>query len=121
MSSPLAELRHRVATLVAQSQGLSPETVEALERQTRVPEAGRGDLALPCFAFAKQLKQSPTDVARQVADALSATGRFAKVEAVNQYVNVTFKTDELAALVIQRARTPEYGTSDKGQGKTVVI
>jgi arginyl-tRNA synthetase len=121
MASPLADLRHRVATAVALSQGLSPETVESLERQMRVPDPGHGDIALPCFAFAKQLKQSPDVVARQVADALSKDGRWAKVEAVKAYVNVTFKTDELARTVVPLARTAGFGTSDKGRGKTVVI
>lgn len=121
MSSPLAQLRHAVATAVAQSQGLAEDQVEALERQMRVPEPGRGDIALPCFAFAKLLKQSPTDVARQVADALSKLGRWARVEAVGPYVNVTWPAAVLAKAVLPAAREPGYGTSRAGQGKTVVI
>ncbi|MCK6549594.1 arginine--tRNA ligase [Myxococcota bacterium] len=121
MPSPLARFRHALAAAVVRTQGLAPEQVEQLERQIRVPEPGRGDLALPCFSFAKLVKQNPPEVARQVADALSREGLWAKVEAVGPYVNVTFDTHELATTVVPLARSATYGTSDAGHGKTVVI
>ena len=37
----------------------------------RSKEANQGDLALPCFPFAKQLGCSPDDAAKQIADALN--------------------------------------------------
>src|SRR5437016_5591014 len=121
MPSPLAHFRHELAAQVVANLGLSPDFADTLEQQMRVPDAGRGDIALPCFAFAKQLKQNPADVARQVADALSKDDRWEKVEAVNQYVNVTYRLADLAKRTIPAARTQGYGTSDRGQGKTVVI
>lgn len=121
MASPLARFRSALASAVGQDFGLGNDQIEALERQIRIPEPGRGDLALPCFTFAKQRKQNPPDVARQVADALRARGDWAKVEAVGPYVNVTFKTDLLAGAVVTAARAPDWGTSQAGHGKTVVI
>jgi arginyl-tRNA synthetase len=121
MPSPLAASRQALAAAVATSQGLPPEQIDALERQIRVPDAGRGDLALPCFSFAKLLKQTPEEAARQVADALSKADLYAKVEAVKSYVNVTFKTAELAGAVVPAARGAGYGGSDEGKGKTVVV
>lgn len=121
MPSPLAVFRHALATAVVESQGLSLDQVDGLEQQMRVPDAGRGDIALPCFALAKQLKQNPADVARQVADALSKDDRWARVEAVGPYVNVTYKTGDLAGAVVPFARARGYGTSEAGRGKTVVI
>lgn len=121
MSSPLAAFRHALASAIARSQGLSSETLPELERQMRVPEAGRGDLAFPCFHLAKQLQQSPADLARQLADALPADARWAKVEAAGPYVNVTYATQLLSTTVVPMARARGYGGGDEGRGKTVVI
>lgn len=121
MASPLAQFRRALASAVVEKLNLPSDQIEALEQQIRVPEAGRGDLALPCFAFAKRLQQNPEDVARQAQVVLEASGEWAKVEAVRAYVNVTLKTEQLANAVVPAARTENYGSSESGRGKTVVI
>lgn len=121
MPSPLAQFRSALATEVVAQLGLGADQVDPLARQMRVPDAGRGDLSLPVFALAKQLKQPPADVAKQVAEALNKSGSWAKVEAVNQFVNVTYKTEVLAEAVVPAAREKNYGGSDSGAGQTVVI
>jgi arginyl-tRNA synthetase len=121
MPSPLAHFRRALASAVVEKLNLPSDQLEALEQQIRVPDAGRGDLALPCFAFAKRLQQNPADVARQAQVALEASGEWAKVEAAGPYVNVTLKTEQLASAVVPAARTENYGSSESGRGKTVVI
>ena len=49
-------------------------------------EASQGDLALPCFPFAKQLGCSPGEVAQQIADALEL--EIGEAVAVGPYVNI---------------------------------
>jgi arginyl-tRNA synthetase len=121
MPSPLARFRSALASAVVENLGLGSDQVEALERQIRVPEPGRGDLALPVHSFAKQLNKNPEDVARQVADGLGKSGAWAKVEAVKAFVNVTFKTEVLAEAVVPAAREKNYGGSAAGNNKTVVV
>ena len=120
MASPLSRFRRELASAVVQHLGLGSERIEALERQIRVPDAGRGDLTLPVHTLAKD-KQTRETLARQAADALSASGAWAKVEAVEAFVNVTFKTEALAEAVVPAAREKNYGGSDAGNGKTVVV
>lgn len=121
MASPLARFRSALATEVVAQLGLGADQVDPLARQMRVPDAGRGDLSLPVFALAKQLKQPPADVAKRVAEGLNTSGSWAKVEAVNQFVNVTYKTEVLAEAVVPAARDKNYGGSDAGAGQTAVI
>ncbi len=53
---------------------------------SRSKEASQGDLALPCFPFAKQLGCSPGEVAQQIADALEL--EIGETVAVGPYVNI---------------------------------
>ena len=53
---------------------------------SRSKEASQGDLALPCFPFAKQLGCSPDEVAQQIADALEL--EIGETVAVGPYVNI---------------------------------
>jgi arginyl-tRNA synthetase len=121
MSSPLAVFRQALASAIAQSQGLSTEALPELERQLRVPEAGRGDLSFPCFNLAKQLQRSPADLAGQLAEVLAGDPRWSRVEAAGPYVNVGFATRLLAETVVPLARAPGFGGGEEGRGKTVVI
>jgi arginyl-tRNA synthetase len=53
---------------------------------SRSKEASQGDLALPCFPFAKQLGCSPDEAAQQIADALEL--EIGETVAVGPYVNI---------------------------------
>lgn len=84
-----------------------------------------GDFALPCFRFAKALRMAPAVIAQNLANDLA--GRlpacFDSVTAVNGYLNFKiseqgFISDTLAGVLSKGA---DYGTSNKGVGKTVCI
>ena len=68
----------------------------------RSKEASQGDLALPCFPFAKQLGCSPDEAAQQIADALHLD--MGQAIAVGPYVNIRASMDWLAT---QLSRTAE--------------
>lgn len=122
MSSPLAHFRLALASAVASRQGLSDDVAQQIERQIRRPKPGQGDLALPCFELAKQLGvKNPAEVAKTVAEGLVGDERWASVDVVGPYVNVTYSDVLLAETVVPAARTETYGENDSGAGKTVVI
>ncbi len=121
MSSPLAGFRSTLASAAVDALGLSSELAADVARQIRVPEAGRGDLALPCFALGRQAKKSPPEAAELVAKVVGEDPTWAQVEAAGPYVNVTFATEAIAPHVVPAARTPEYGRSDAGAGRAVTI
>ncbi len=68
----------------------------------RSKEASQGDLALPCFPFAKQLGCSPDEAAQKIADALQLD--IGQAVAVGPYVNIRASMDWLAA---QLSKTTE--------------
>ncbi len=65
--------------------------------------------------------KNPAEAAKTVAETLADDDRWAKVDAVGPYVNVTYADAMLAETVVPAARQDSYGENDSGAGKTVVI
>ncbi len=121
MASPLSPFRRALVAAAAHALGLPADDLAQLESQLRVPEAGRGDLALPCFQLATRVKVAPPEAAKKVAAALAIDAAYEKVEAVGPYVNVFLASAPLAKAIVPAAREAGFGTDDDGAGKTVVI
>lgn len=87
------------------------------------PDRKLGDYALPCFSFAKALRQSPVKIANDIASGFEIVSPFKKVEAVNGYVNFFLDSLELAKSTLNEIIKAEnaYGDSADGEGKTICI
>lgn len=81
-----------------------------------------GDFALPCFSFAKQLKKSPQDIAKDLVAEMTPTDAIHKIEAVGPYVNVSFHTSYVAQEVIQEVMKDKdlYGSGKDKDEKMVI-
>lgn len=82
-----------------------------------------GDLAFPCFSLAKNLKQNPADIARELAAKIGPKGFIAQAEAAGPYVNFRLSNDAFGTSVLEQISTHkrEYGTSDVGSEKRVMV
>ena len=69
---------------------------------SRSKEASQGDLALPCFPFAKQLGCSPDEAAQQISNALEL--EIGETVAVGPYVNIRASMEWFSA---QLSKKPE--------------
>jgi arginyl-tRNA synthetase len=93
---------------------------EALAAITVPKERDRADLTLPCFRWAKALKQAPPALAAAVAGAFSENEWLASAEAAGPFVN--FRIDRASFLRSTLDAVGEaYGRGDEGAGETVVI
>jgi arginyl-tRNA synthetase len=110
-----------LATLSAQALGLAAEDVLPLLEYPPQPELG--DLALPCFRFAKTLRRNPAEIAKDVAEALKTSEAFEQVDAVGGYVNVKLNRHAVAEEVVNRARTDidSFFSRRRGGGAKVAI
>ena len=86
-----------------------------------VPNPDMGDVALPCFELAKKEKKSPADIAKEVADKIEIGGLISKVLAVGPYVNIYLDTKEAVELIIQEISKKDFGKSDIGKGKKILV
>ena len=87
------------------------------------PEQKLGDLAFPCFVLAKTMRMAPPIIAKNLAENLSCDEHLAKVEAVGGYLNFFYNRAGFTESVIGEIEKEgaDYGKSDMGAGKTVLV
>ena len=96
-----------------------------LEKSIEMPkDETQGDYAFPCFRLAKVLKKSPVQIAEEIKDKIIfEENTIDKLEVVNGYLNFFVNRELLAKTVISeiREKQKEYGKSNLGNGKNIVI
>ncbi len=87
------------------------------------PDTTLGDYALPCFKFAKVFRKAPNIIAEELAKSFPVDDTITKVTAVNGYLNFTVNRSGYAEKTISEilSQDENYGSSNEGNGKTVVI
>lgn len=111
-----------IATQIATHlEGVAPEELISMIELPKYTEMG--DFAFPCFKFSKLYKKAPNQIASELADKIAGNPIFEKVEAVSAYVNFTMDKTLLAEDVLKDALElgDLYGSSTKGEGKTVIV
>ena len=110
------------ASIAAASAGaLTPEEVQAALETPK--DAKMGDLALPCFKFARTMRKAPPVIAKELAEALSLPDIAERAEIAGGYLNFFFSP---AALVRRLAESAERDWSvtsgeKEDEGRTVCI
>ncbi len=98
-----------------------------LEKYIEKPkDVTNGDYAFPCFRLAKQLKKAPQIIAEDIKEKIESdiekSKEIEKVEIVggylNFYINKILITEEVLKEI---SKSDEYGKSDIGKGKNIVI
>lgn len=98
-----------------------------LEKYIEKPkDVTNGDYAFPCFRLAKQLKKAPQiiaeDIKKKIESDIEKSKEIEKVEIaggyLNFYINKVLITEEVLKEI---SKSDEYGKSDIGKGKNIVI
>jgi arginyl-tRNA synthetase len=116
----LQQAKQQVLNELKQSvKGLSPTHTDL----ATPPDSSMGDIAFPCFSLAKQLKQAPDEIAREIAAKIGPKGFIAEVKAVGPYVNFIFSNHEFGSQVLDEIHElgKRYGTSTVGEEKRVMV
>ncbi len=79
------------------------------------PREDLGDLALPCFPFAKALQKSPAAVAEDLAERIPPDSVIETAKAEGPYVNVTVRTSVLADAALSASSTEGAPASNRGR------
>ena len=87
------------------------------------PDEKLGDYAFPCFVLAKKLKNTPNQIAGELALRLKATELIQEIYSIGPYVNFKVDKSKLAEFVLTQIfeQDTDYGSDDVGKGKTIVI
>ena len=106
------------APLVCEA-GLSVDEVYNLIE--RPADSAMGDLAFPCFRFAKALKKAPPAIAAEIAGSLG--DEIGMLSAVGPYVNLHLDRATLASETVAEVLKLEsrFGGSNEGEGKRILV
>ncbi|MEZ6014563.1 MAG: arginine--tRNA ligase [Planctomycetota bacterium] len=108
-----------IRAALAAASGLPIEEIR-LERP-RDPKLG--DAAFPCFPLAKALKQAPPAIAAELARKVDEALEGVTATATGPYLNFVIDRALLARTIVNEVleQGAAYGSSDEGQGQTIVI
>ncbi|KPU26637.1 arginyl-tRNA synthetase [Caloranaerobacter sp. TR13] len=118
----MIDFKKEIARIVSEKvESLSQEDVEVLIEIP--PSYDMGDYAMPCFKLAKAFRKAPNIIAQEIVEMLDGKEYFEKIENVGPYVNFFIDKKVLAKTVLQEifSAKENYGSSDIGNGKNIVI
>lgn len=117
----MSKFIEEIVRIIAQKIDLSPDEIRKLVEVP--PDEKLGDYAFPCFVLGKKLKKAPNMIAGELALRLSATELIKEVSAIGPYVNFRVDKSRLAELVLNCVieQGEDFGSSDEGKGKTILI
>ncbi len=113
--------KEEIAALLAPLATLTPTEIHDV--LTLPQHAGQGDFSFPCFALAKKLRKAPPVIAKELADVIQPFGAFTKIEALGGYLNFFIDPTDFARRTLSKIAEMgrDYGKTELGQGRTVVI
>lgn len=98
-----------------------------LETYIETPkDTKKGDYSFPCFRLAKELKKAPPVIANEIKENIEKEieniNEIEKVEVIGGYLNFFINKNILAQEVLEEvSKTQEYGKSEIGKEKNIVI
>ena len=115
----MINFKEKIAKQISKATNISKQE---LETYVEIPkDKNNGDYAFPCFRLAKELKKAPPVIANEIREKLILDENIIdKVEVVGGYLNFYINKKLLAKEVI-KAVNEEFGKSDIGKGKNIVI
>lgn len=98
---------------------------EEIKQFIEIPkEESNGDYSFPCFRLAKELKNSPVNIANNIKENIKIDEKvISKIDVVNGYLNFYVSKENIVKTAIDKfeSQKEEYGKSNIGEGKTVLV
>ncbi len=99
------------------------EAAEAEALLVTPPKEDMGDYALPCFTLAKRLRKNPAAIAAEIAEKIAPSELIVRVETQGAYLNFFVNRTAFVRQCFSEISddSKDFGATDHGRGKTVVI
>lgn len=123
----MKDIKQKLALEIAKITGIQDMNIAQMIEYP--PNQTLGDLALPCFRFAKVLRKSPQQIAEEIRDQinthrdLDSTQSIAEVNATNGYLNVKLNRKMFSTQIVQLAihDVHKLFSMQRGIGKKAAI
>ena len=117
----MLDFKKEIADAIAKAVELNSDELYSF---IEVPkDSGNGDYAFQCFKLSKELRKSPMVIAEEIKEKIELNNEIIeKVVVVSGYLNFFVNKNKLAEEIINEfAINKEYGKSELGKGKNIVI
>ncbi len=117
----MLDFKKEIATAIANAVELNSEELYSF---IEVPkDQANGDYAFPCFRLAKELRKSPMVIADEIKSKIELNSDvIEKVDVVSGYLNFFVNKGKIAEIIIKEMEeNSEYGKSNVGNGKNIVV
>lgn len=118
----MKNFKKEIANLISNITNLSIDEIQGYIETP--PDSNMGDYSFPCFRLAKELKKAPPVIAMELKDKIIIENSIIeKIDVVGGYLNFYINKDILIFTTVEEInkKREEYGKSDIGQGKNIVI
>ncbi|MCR5701545.1 MAG: arginine--tRNA ligase [Lachnospiraceae bacterium] len=112
-------MKAKLIDIIAKATELDKDMVAGLLEIPKNPEMG--DYAFPCFQLAKTLHKAPPLIANDVAAQIGDVDILEKLEVKGAYINFFIKKEMFVKAMLETADVENFGSSNKGEGKTICI
>ncbi|WP_206881251.1 arginine--tRNA ligase [Alicyclobacillus mali (ex Roth et al. 2021)] len=87
------------------------------------PNPALGDLALPCFQFAREMRKNPVQIAQDLADRVRQVDGVENAQAEKGFLNIRLARTPFAERVVGQAIASVHDlfSQERGRGRTAVI
>ncbi|CAK7065287.1 arginine--tRNA ligase [Tissierella sp. P1] len=118
----MLNFREEVVKLIkSQVDALTEEEISSLIEVP--PSYDMGDYAFPVFRLAKAFRKAPPAIAEELASKFGENECFEKIENKGPYLNFFINKGKLTEITLNEIKEKgiRYGSSDIGNGKTVIV
>lgn len=118
----MLDFREKVVELI--NKHVEELSLEEINNLIEVPPSyDMGDYAFPVFSLAKTYRKAPHIIAEELANKITTDENFEKVENKAAYLNFFIDKVKLTESVLNEMvdKGDKFGSSDLGQGKTVIV
>ena len=116
----MIDFKKEIAGYIARVTNLKQEELQDYIEKPK--DIKNGDYAFPCFRLAKQLKKSPIEIATEIKEKIEIDENIIdKVEVLSGYLNFYINNKLLASEVLKEISKKEYGKSEIGKDKKIIV
>ena len=117
----MIDFKQIIAKAIAEVVNIDEKELESYIERPK--DANNGDYAFPCFRLAKELRKAPPMIANEIKEQIQINNRMVeKVEVVGGYLNFYIQQQQMVEEVLKEINAQEeYGKSEVGKGKNIVI
>ena len=109
-----------IAQSISEAININSEEIEQYMEKPK--ESSNGDYSFPCFRLAKELRNSPQNIATQIKEKIKIDEKYInKMDVIGGYLNFYVDNKEIIKDTLNEISKDDFGKYSVGNGKNIVV